>query len=135
MARTYNPWMNFLMSAVVRISKAFARQAKPLLKKYASLAGELRQLQQELQENSSLGKELFTDVHKIRLSIKSKGKGKSGGARVISYLHKSSDAEVVGVITEAKDDTYIINLIAIYDKSETATITDKEIRNLIDGLQ
>ena len=64
----------------------------------------------------------------IRLQIKSKGKGKSGGARVISYLET--------ILVEQADHTkgeITVNLISIYDKSDVATISDKELKNLIDS--
>jgi mRNA-degrading endonuclease RelE of RelBE toxin-antitoxin system len=118
------------MKVIVRVSKSFKRQAKPLLKKFSSLTKELIQLEEELKENPHLGKPIGHDSYKIRLAVKSKGKGKSGGLRVISHL----DTEIVGLI-EAKEDYIIVNLISIYDKSETASISDKELRDLIIGLQ
>jgi len=54
--------------------------------------------------------------YKIRIAIKSKGKGKSGGARVIAHV------QVV------ENNVY---LLAIYDKSEQEDITDKEIKYLL----
>ena len=56
------------------------------------------------------------------MSIKSKGKGKSGGARVITYN-----------ITIAEDNIDI-TLLTIYDKSEKTTITDKEIKDLLKSI-
>lgn len=56
---------------------------------------------------------------KIRLAIGSKGKGKPGGARVITHL------EVIDKI---------VYLITIYDKSEQSNITDKEIQDFIKDL-
>ncbi|RPH29897.1 MAG: hypothetical protein EHM93_16605 [Bacteroidales bacterium] len=118
------------MKVIVRVSKSFKRQAKPLLKKFPSLRGELTSLEEELMENPRLGKSLGHDSYKIRLGVKSKGKGKSGGLRVISHL----DTEVVKMVEiEGKD--MIVTLISIYDKSETASISDKELRELITVLQ
>lgn len=68
--------------------------------------------------------------YKIRLKIKSKQKGKSGGARIITYL----EAEIIGVIGQDAETT-IINLVTIYDKSEIANITEAELRNLIKYLE
>ncbi|WP_394335460.1 type II toxin-antitoxin system RelE/ParE family toxin [Geofilum rhodophaeum] len=53
---------------------------------------------------------------KIRLAIASKGKGKSGGARIITHV-------------VFKDDT--VYLLSIYDKSDIENLTDKEILELI----
>jgi mRNA-degrading endonuclease RelE of RelBE toxin-antitoxin system len=100
------------------------------LKKFSSLNKELIQLEDELIDNPRLGKPLGQDSYKIRLAVKSKGKGKSGGLRIISHL----DTEIIGLI-ETEYDNIIVNLISIYDKSETASISDKELRDLITGLQ
>lgn len=118
------------MKVIVRVTKSFKRQAKPLLKKYSSLSKELTQLENELIENPRLGKPLGQDSFKIRIAVKSKGKGKSGGLRVISHL----DTEIIGLI-ESEGEEVIVNLISIYDKSEAASISDKELRDLITGLQ
>jgi mRNA-degrading endonuclease RelE of RelBE toxin-antitoxin system len=100
----------------VRPARSFERDAKVLLKKYASLRKELATLGEELQENPTLGTPLGYDCYKIRLAIKSKGKGKSGGARVITY-----------VITD--DDTVV--LLTIYDKSEKENLSPKELEELL----
>ena len=94
----------------------FERQLKRLAKKYASLSGELRTLNQQLLDNSTLGTPLGNNCYKIRLAIASKGKGKSGGARVITYVR------VVGET---------IFLLSIYDKSEQADISAAELAELL----
>ncbi|NVO10847.1 MAG: hypothetical protein HXX16_12845 [Bacteroidales bacterium] len=118
------------MKVIVRVSRSFKRQAKPLLKKFSSLRDELTQLEEELIENPRLGKPLGHDSYKIRLAVKSKGKGKSGGLRVISHL----DTEIVKMV-EVEGNITIVTLISIYDKSETTSISDKELRDLISILQ
>lgn len=118
------------MKVIVRVSKSFKRQAKPLLKKFASLSSELTKLENDLMENPRLGIPLGHDSYKIRLAVKSKGKGKSGGFRVISHI----DTEVIGLV-EYNEKNIIVNLLSIYDKSETASISVKELQDLINGLQ
>ena len=118
------------MKVLVRVTKSFVRQAKPLLKKYSSLKDELSELEIKLIENPKTGTPLGLNAHKIRLSVKSKGKGKSGGLRVITHL----GTEVIGITLE-EGETTIVTLISIYDKSETATISDKELKDLIAGLE
>ena len=81
------------MKVEIRVTKTFSKRAKPLLKKYPSLINELEVLERELSENPHLGQPLGNDSYKIRLSIQSKGKGKSGGARVITHL----DSEILGL--------------------------------------
>jgi mRNA-degrading endonuclease RelE of RelBE toxin-antitoxin system len=101
------------MSYEIEGTNTFRSQAKKLIKKYHSLRDELAALGKELQENPTLGKSLGNNTYKIRLSVKSKGKGKSGGLRLITYV----------VIRKE-----IIFLLGIYDKSEMASIPDKVIR-------
>lgn len=98
----------------------FRRQLKSLLKKYASLSGELRELNDQLLSNPTLGTPIGHGCYKVRLAIASKGKGKSGGARVITYV------QVVGET---------IFLLAIYDKSEQASISDQQVRELLSDLR
>jgi len=118
------------VKAIVRITANFKKEAKPLLKRYPSLKKDLAELEKDLISKPSLGTSLGNNVYKIRLKISSKGKGKSGGARVISYL----ETELIANL-QIDDQETIINLISIYDKSETAIITDKEIKRLIANLK
>ena len=118
------------MKVIVRVTKSFVRQAKPFLKKYSSLRSELSELEHKLIENPKTGTPLGLNTHKIRLSVKSKGKGKSGGLRVITHL----STEIIGITIE-EGDTTIVTLLSIYDKSETAAITDKELKDLIARLE
>ena len=62
-------------------AQSFERNAKPLLKKYPSLRDELFELGEQLAQNPMQGTPLGKSCYKIRLAIKSKGKGKSGGPR------------------------------------------------------
>jgi len=117
------------MKVIVRVSKSFKRQAKPLLKKFLSLSNDLTQLEKELIENPHIGTPIGHNSYKIRLAVKSKGKGKRGGFRVISHV----ETELIGIIENDGDDI-VVNLISIYDKSEIASISDKELRDLITGL-
>jgi len=97
-------------------TKFFARQLKRLAKKYPSLKDDLRLLNKELEENPAIGDPLGKGCYKIRVSITSKGKGKSGGARVISFVRK------------VKNTVY---LLSIYDKGEEESISDNEINDLL----
>lgn len=71
--------------SVIPIDK-FKKEAKRLIKKYPSLKQELKQLNTNLLSNPAIGTSLGNNAYKIRIAIKSKGVGKSGGARVITYL-------------------------------------------------
>lgn len=114
------------MIVIVRITKSFKAAAKPLLKKYPSLSKDLLTLETELSGNPKLGIPIGNNTYKIRLKISSKGRGKSGGARVISFVETTLIGEV-NVVNE----NIIVNLITIYDKADIGTITDKELRELI----
>ena len=72
------------MSYNVKSIAVFEKQAKRLVKKYASLKKELLALVLELKENPKQGKALGNGCFKIRIAIGSKGKGKSCGARIIT---------------------------------------------------
>ncbi len=104
------------MSYNVLTIPPFDRQLKRLVRKYSSLKKEFEQLLDDLQDQPKQGTSIGNNCYKIRLNITSKGKGKSGGARVITNI----------VIAEN-----IVYLISIYDKSEKENLTDKELRELL----
>ena len=114
------------MTVVVRVSKSFKVAVKPLLKRYPSLQKDLLALEAELVSNPSMGTPLGNNAYKIRLKISSKGKGKSGGARIISLL----EGRLLALVDAGHEDV-IVTLIMIYDKSSTGSITDKELKDLI----
>ncbi len=60
----------------------FDKQLKRLVKKYPSLKAEIVALVTELQSNPKTGIAIGNDCYKIRIALASKGKGKSGGARI-----------------------------------------------------
>ena len=104
------------MSFSVKTISVFDRQAKRLAKKFPSLKKELQTLIGELKEDPAKGTPIGHDCQKVRLAIASKGKGKSGGARVIVHV-------------VYKDG--IAYLLSIYDKSELENLTENEILELI----
>ncbi len=105
--------------SVIPIEK-FKKEAKRLVKKYPSLKKELSALSALLTSDPAAGTSLGNNAYKIRISIKSKKAGKSGGARVITYL-----------VTENKE----IYLLTIYDKAELDTIDDKTLRRIITNVK
>ena len=104
------------MSYKIELTDNFKNEAKKLIKKYASLRTEIVELGKELAENPTSGTPLGNDVYKIRLAIASKNKGKSGGARIVSF---------VKIIDET------VYLLSIYNKGNKDSISDKEIEELI----
>ena len=104
------------MSFKVIATEPFERKLKRLAKKYASLKNDLLPVIVNLSDNPVSGTPIGHNCYKIRVAIASKGKGKSGGARLITYVR---------VI---KNTVYLID---IYDKSEQASISENELKYLI----
>lgn len=100
-------------------SDRFKREAKRLVKKYPSLRDELSELNTLLTSTPEMGTPLGGSTFKLRIAISSKGKGKSGGARIITY-----------VVTEERE----VYLLTIYDKSEMDSIDTRTVRSIIKSL-
>jgi mRNA-degrading endonuclease RelE of RelBE toxin-antitoxin system len=94
----------------------FRRELKKLAKKYPSLKTDFALLIESLEQNPEQGTAIGNHCYKIRLAIASKGKGKSGGARLITYVQVVQTS---------------VFLLSIYDKSEQESIDDKELTALI----
>lgn len=106
----------------VKVSVEFKRQLKPLAKKYKSMKSDYADFLDFIEINPYAGVDLGNGLHKVRLAITSKGKGKSGGARIITY------------VVEEKDDGIIINLLTIYDKSEMDSVSESYINSLVENI-
>ena len=107
------------MSYKIVSSKGFKGDVKSLVKKYRSFKNELSDLFDSLAENPKQGDDLGKSCYKVRLGIESKGKGKSGGARVITYV-VTEDEEVI--------------LLTIYDKKERDNLLPNELDELLGEL-
>ena len=99
------------MKYKLKFQRTFEKEAKRLGKRYVSMKTDIASLSEELLVNPRLGTDLGGGLRKIRMAITSKGKGKSGGARVISFT-------VVVAVEESE-----INLLYIYDKAERSSIS------------
>lgn len=110
------------MSFEILTTPDFDREVKALAKKYRSLPNDLKSLSQSLSENPFQGDEIAPGIRKIRMAIAAKGRGKSGGARVISYTV---------VVTEAAGEIYLLD---IYDKSQFSTVDVRVIQAKLDEL-
>ena len=108
------------MSFEIIATPEFEKELKRLNKKYVSMKMDYVNFLLELQEDLIQGEPLGKDCYKVRMSIESKNKGKSGGARVITC---------VKIIDE------VVYLLAIYDKSELSTLKDTEIAKRVKGLE
>ena len=76
--------MDSSMNFDIRVSSYFANEAKRLAKHYPSFKNDYNEFLNSLKENPYQGDDLGNGVRKVRMAIASKGKGKSGGARVIT---------------------------------------------------
>lgn len=102
-------------------TSGFARALKALAKKYRSIKHDIDDFSKSLQENPLQGDELYPGIRKIRMAISSKGRGKSGGARVITYTI---------VVSEYQGRIYLID---IYDKADFSTVDISIIKkNIVD---
>jgi mRNA-degrading endonuclease RelE of RelBE toxin-antitoxin system len=97
----------------------FESKFKRFSKKFSSLESEIQNLENELIKNPELGTSLGANLYKIRLGSKDKGKGKSGGFRIVTYL-----------IHEIED-SIDIYLITIFDKSEESSIDKTDLIKLV----
>jgi mRNA-degrading endonuclease RelE of RelBE toxin-antitoxin system len=102
----------------------FERGAKALRKRYPSFESDYDTFLNELEKNPYGGESLGHHIYKNRMAIASKGKGKSGGARVITYnLQQLNDEEV------------LITLMSIYDKSDIENVSDAYLRSLVQQIE
>ncbi len=108
------------MSYNIYFQPPFSKRLKRLLKKYPSLKSELAVVINKLTTQPNIGTPLGDDCYKIRLGIASKGKGKSGGARIITC---------VKIVNSA------VYLLTIYDKSEQETISLTELKELASNIE
>ena len=107
------------MSFEIITSSYFNTEIKRLAKKYRSLKEDLKEFRQELIDNLRQGVEIAPNVRKIRMSITAKGRGKSGGARVITFN---------ALVSEVEGKIY---LLLIYDKADTANVKMNVIKDII----
>ncbi len=104
------------MSYNIELTGLFEKQLKRLVKKFPSLKKEFGQLIKSLKEDPKQGTAIGNSCFKIRLAIASKGKGKSGGARIITHVQVTKE---------------VIYLFSIYDKSEQSDITDSDLNEWV----
>jgi mRNA-degrading endonuclease RelE of RelBE toxin-antitoxin system len=97
----------------------FRKELKKLAKKYPSLKEDFGVLLESLEVNPLQGVSLGNNCYKIRMAIASKGKGKSGGSRVITFVKISQTT---------------VYLLSVYDKSEKENISDSELKELLNFL-
>ena len=119
----FNPQKVCRMSCNIKVSRDFAREAKRLTKKYPSFKNDFNDFLDSLKENPLQGVEITKNIRKIRMVIKSKGKGKSGGARVITF----------NILTDANNGQIV--LLLIYDKEDASTVKVDVIKQIVRDME
>jgi mRNA-degrading endonuclease RelE of RelBE toxin-antitoxin system len=107
------------MSYSILITSRFEKDLKRLIRKFPSLKTEFKQLIEKITQNPDSGVLLGNNCYKIRIAIQSKSKGKSGGARAITYVYVKTET---------------VYLLTIYDKSEKADLKPNELKMMIQSL-
>ena len=110
------------MNFEIQTTSYFDNEAKRLAKRHRSFVDDLIDFRDSLQKNPYQGTELSPGIRKVRLTITSKGRGKSGGARVITFTY----------LVDEKDGVVI--LLLLYDKSDADTIKMNVVREIIKDL-
>ena len=108
------------MSYSIIPTNRFEKELKRLVKKFPSLRNEFAELITDIIADPESGTFIGNNCFKIRLAIRSKGKGKSGGARVITYLYIETET---------------VYLLTHYDKGEKADLTTNELKEMIESLE
>ena len=105
--------------AEVVLTGFFQRRFKELKKRHRSLDADVLALVASLEDRPVQGTPIGKDCYKIRLAISSKGSGKSGGGRVITYVR----------LLQGK-----VYMLTIYDKTDRDSLTTKELLELLKGV-
>lgn len=111
------------MSFDVITTPHFEREARILKKRYRSFKEDLENFIDSLSENPLQGIELSPGIRKIRLAITSKGRGKSGGVRVITYTICASESDGR------------VYLVDVYDKADYSTVDVSVVKSMIADLE
>ena len=108
------------MSFEIETTPTFDRQVKRIAKKYPSLKADLVKLREQLFQEPDQGVALGKSCFIVRMAISSKNKGKSGGARVITYVRLVGET---------------MFLLSIYDKSQKSSLDEGELDILLSEIK
>ena len=103
----------------ISVSDDFAKEAKRLAKKYPSFKQDYKDFLLSIKNNPLQGDEITKNIRKIRMAIKAKGKGKSGGARVITF----------NILTDIENGQVVFLLL--YDKEDASTVKVNVVKQLV----
>ncbi|MGM9869317.1 MAG: hypothetical protein ACI30R_06795 [Sodaliphilus sp.] len=77
---------------------------------------------ESIKQNPLQGNEIAKNIRKIRMAIKSKGKGKSGGARIITF----------NILTDLQNGQVIF--LMIYDKDSASSVKAEIVVEMVRDL-
>lgn len=103
----------------ISVSDDFAKEAKHLAKKYPSFKQDYKDFLVSIKNNPLQGDEITKNIRKIRMAIKAKGKGKSSGARVITF----------NILTDIENGHVVFLLL--YDKKDASTVKVNVVKQLV----
>ncbi len=103
----------------ISVSDNFAKEAKRLAKKYPSFKQDYKDFLVSIKNNPLQGDEITKNIRKIRMAIKAKGKGKSGGARVITF----------NILTDIENGHVVFLLL--YDKEDASTVKVNVVKQFV----
>jgi mRNA-degrading endonuclease RelE of RelBE toxin-antitoxin system len=108
------------MSYKIITTHLFDKELKRLAKKHRSIKNDLAQLGEQLQHNPIIGDKIIENCYKIRIALSGSNKGKSSGARLITYIYIAKKT---------------VFLLSIYIKNEQENISDSELKELVKNIE
>lgn len=110
------------MNFELQTTSYFDSEARKLVKRHRSFIDDLQEFRDSILANPYQGVEISPGIRKIRLAIDSKGRGKSGGARIITFTY----------LVNEKDGVVI--LLLLYDKADASSIKMNVVRKILKDL-
>ena len=108
------------MSYKIEATKRFKKELKILAKKYKKIKVDYKNLLDLLEKYPTSGAPLGNNCYKVRVPNSSIPTGKSGGFRVITFIRVEKEKVV---------------LLTIYAKTEKENISEKEINEILEGIE
>lgn len=110
------------MNFKIQTTSYFDAEAKRFGKRYRSFVDDLKSFRDSITEDPFQGTEIMPGIRKVRMSIETKGRGKSGGARVITFTYLVSE-ESGNVI-----------LLLLYDKADASSVKSNVVKKIVKDL-
>lgn len=90
----------------------FKKELKRIARKHRSILSDIADLSVKLKENPMMGVDLGQHVYKIRMTVSGTNRGKSGGARVITYVLLADETVYLAeILLKSEHDTVDVNKV------------------------